>query len=114
MMAFPDEDYVGSNLTDSEVGVHLPLQSSNSKKVDPEGILENLTKILDFSDKLDIFESLISTSGGRAFSLGTLIFLMLMVLSIYLDSSLRSQIFYVFDNCTNDDYAFEYIVKSVV
>ena len=36
---------------------------------------------------------------------------MLMVLSIYLDSSLRSQIFYVFDNCTNDDYAYEYIVK---
>lgn len=112
MMDFPDEDWPGSNFSDSESAYNLlPAKPSNTSDVDSEGILENLRDIFDFTNKCNLVEVLIGTPGGRAFSLGTLIFLFLMVVSIYLDSSLRSQIFYVFDNCTNEDYAYEYIVK---
>lgn len=111
-MDLPDEDWPVSDSNEFDSMYDLQTKPDNSTDADFDpGFLENFRDVFDFTNKSNLFEALIGTSGGRAFSLGTIVFLLLMVLSIYLDSSLRSQIFYVFDNCTNDDYAYEYIVK---
>lgn len=74
-------------------------------------LLGNFLRIVfDYENKMSLNE-LSNISAGNAFLIGSVIFLCLMVISAYLDSSLRNQIFYVFDNCTNEDYNYEYVVK---
>ena len=62
-------------------------------------------------DKKAALSSLINTPIGNLFLIGLIVFVCLVFISIYLDTSLRNQIFYVFDNCTNEDYNYEYVVK---
>lgn len=73
-------------------------------------LIENFFKIFSLNEKTNL-SSIYLTSIGNTFVIGSVLFCCLMIICFYLDTSLRNQIFYVFDNCTIDDYVFEYIVK---
>lgn len=71
----------------------------------------NLLKIFQFKNKLQFTDLQEESNTGYLFVGITVFCFIICIISIHLDLSLRNQIFYVFDNCTSEDYLHEYIIK---